>query len=102
MLRIWKEIIEGSVNPQIKQSRTDRHRVPKQNLYKYLQRRYTNRATGIIMHSFKFPATLNLNEYCTVIENWICKENKEKIKLGFMLHDMDCDGFISPKDLTDF
>lgn len=54
------------------------------------------------MHSFKFPAEFNQEEYCTVIENWIRKEDREKIKLGFMLHDMDCDGLISPKDVTDF
>lgn len=43
-----------------------------------------------------------MDEYCEVVQNWIFEEDREKLKLGFMFHDMDCDGKISPKDIIDF
>jgi len=54
------------------------------------------------LHTFKFPAHFNLDEYCEYIQNWIFQDDKQKLQLGFMLHDMDCDGVISPKDIIDF
>ena len=99
---IWQSIIEANSSVPIKLSRAEKHKVPKQNLQKYLSRRYSNRVCEIILQTFKFPVNFNLEEYTELIQNWIYKEDKEKLKLGFMIHDMDSDGRISPKDIVDF
>ena len=50
---------------------------------------------------FHFPNFFNLDDYCEIIQNWIFQEDFEKGRLGFLLHDVDGDGMISPSDITD-
>ena len=80
----------------------DKVRISKSSLYKYLRVRYPNRFSQIVLHLFKFPSNFDLDEYCELIQDWVFQEDSEKLKLGFMIHDMDCDGHISPQDLVDF
>ncbi len=42
-----------------------------------------------------------MDEYCEVVQDFIYQEDKDKISLGFALHDFDGDGRISPKDVTE-
>ena len=69
--RIWQEIHESHSSTPYKPGRTERYKIPKHTLHKYLRKRYPGRICEIIMHQFKFPTSFNLDEYCEVIQNWV-------------------------------
>ena len=79
----------------------EKQRCQKQNLVRYLRKRYDQRMTDIIIMMFHFPNQFVLDEYVEIVQNWVFQEDKDKSRLGFLLHDVDGDGKVSPADISE-
>ena len=88
----------NSVNTRLK---LEKQRCQKQNLVRYLRKRYDQRMTDIIVMMFHFPNQFILDEYVEIVQNWVFQEDKDKARLGFLLHDVDGDGKVSPADISE-
>ena len=88
----------NSVNTRLK---LEKQRCQKQNLVRYLRKRYDQRMTDIIVMMFHFPNQFILDEYVEIVQNWVFQEDKDKTRLGFLLHDVDGDGKVSSADIAE-
>ena len=88
----------NSVNTRLK---LEKQRCQKQNLVRYLRKRYDQRMTDIIIMMFHFPNQFVLDEYVEIVQNWVFQEDKDKTRLGFLLHDVDGDGKVSSADIAE-
>ena len=79
----------------------EKQRCQKQNLVRYLRKRYDQRMTDIIIMMFHFPNQFVLDEYVEIVQNWVFQEDKDKMRLGFLLHDVDGDGKVSSADIAE-
>ena len=95
--RIFGEISEHDFSAQ--KLKPEKLKIQRQQILKYLRKRYPVRLCEKILLNFDFPIKCTFHDYCKAIEDYINKDLKAKLQFGFTIHDVGNNGSISPIDL---
>ena len=74
-------------------------KISKAQIKKFLQRRYNQRDTEIILNTFKFLPNMSYSQFVECVDRFIQSSEAEKCMLGFKIHDLNGDGVVCAGDI---
>lgn len=95
-------MLAGSFDAKNTKMRMETLKISRQNIRTFLEKRYNHHEVDAVMHVIKFPPVNTYDEHWRHLDRFISGDLKQKVRLGFMMHDLNENGHICPNDVFGF